>query len=105
MKAGSLRIGAFKTDPQRQAATARVQAWTRERFGLDGAATVMVTELACALPGCPPLETVVAFWPEDGQRRHFKVFKPIAEVVYDDLPYAWLLPALVDDGGLGLECC
>ena len=22
----------------------------------------MVAEVACAVPGCPPLETVVAFW-------------------------------------------
>jgi nitrate reductase delta subunit len=86
-------------------ATRRVKAWTRKRFGLDRKTAVMAAQISCGTPGCPPIETIVAFWGGDGTRYRFKVFKPIAEVVYDDLPYAWLLPALVDDGGLGLECC
>jgi nitrate reductase delta subunit len=93
-----------KDDDQLQA-TRRVKAWTRKRFGFDRKVAVMAAQISCDTPGCPPIETVVAFWGEDGTRYRFKVFKPIAEVVYDDLPYAWLLPALVDDGGLGLECC
>jgi nitrate reductase delta subunit len=86
-------------------AARRVKAWTRKRFGLDPKTTIMAAQVSCDTPGCPPIETIVAFWGEDGARYRFKVFKPIAEVVYDDLPYAWLLPALFDDGGLGLECC
>ena len=80
MKAGPLRVGAFKTAPGHEQAVARVQDWTRRRFDLADDATVMVTELACARPGCPPLETVVAFWLADDQRRHFRVFKPTGEV-------------------------
>lgn len=92
-----------RSDPDRLEATRTVKAWTRERFRLDDAALVTAAEIACPLPGCPPVETIVVFWTEDGTRHRFKVFKPIAEVVYDDLPYAWLLGALVDDDGL--ECC
>jgi nitrate reductase delta subunit len=58
-------------------AVARVQAWTRERFRLPPEAVVMVSELACQLAGCPPLETVIAFWlsPTDAAvRHHLKVF-------------------------------
>ena len=105
VKVGPLRIGAFKIEPAHQQATERVQAWTRERFALANGATVMVTELACTLPGCPPLETVVAFWPDDGQRRHFKVFKPIEKVAEDDLPPAWLKDALCAEDGEGFTCC
>lgn len=94
-----------RRSPGRLEAVARVKAWTRDRFKLSDDATVMAVEIACGVPGCPPVETVVAFWAGDGTRYRFKVFKPIAEVVYDDLPYGWLLPALVDDDGLGLECC
>ena len=64
---------------------------------------VMVAEVACGLPGCPPLETVVAFWTADDRRHQFKLFKPVAEVVSDDLPFAWLKDALVWTGED--DCC
>jgi hypothetical protein len=94
-----------RSDPQRLEATRRIKAWTRERFRLDEETVVTAAQVACPVPGCPPVETIVVFWTGDGTRHRFKVFKPIVEVVYDDLPYAWLLGALVDDDGLGLECC
>jgi hypothetical protein len=83
----------------------QVREWTRERFALAGDATVMVAEVSCSLPGCPPLETVVAFWGEGDTRHQFKLFKPVGEVVPDDLPPRWLKPALVAVEGAGLECC
>lgn len=86
-------------------AVGRIAVWTRERFSLGDAAVVMVAEIECKMPGCPPLETVVAFWGGDGTRYRFKVFKPVAEVLEDDLPIAWLLPSLVDYGDLGCDCC
>jgi hypothetical protein len=105
MTAGQLRIGAFKTTPGHEAAVGRLQAWTRERFALAEHATVMVSELECRRPGCPPLEDVVAFWDADDQRRHFKVFKPIAEVVVDDLPPSWLKDALCAEPTDDFACC
>jgi hypothetical protein len=105
MTAGPLRIGAFKIDPGHAVAVARVQAWTRGRFALEEHATVMVSELECRRPGCPPLETVVAFWVADDERRHFKVFKPLAEVVLADLPPAWLRDALCAEPDDEFACC
>ncbi len=58
------------------------------RFTLSGETTILVSEVACALPGCPPVETVIAFW-ENEQRYLFKIFKPVGEVLADDLPFAW----------------
>jgi hypothetical protein len=105
MKAGPLRIGAFKNDPAAHDALERVQAWTRTRFALPEDSTVLVTELACSIPGCPPLETMVAFWTEDAQRRHFKVFKPVEDVQSDDLPPIWLKDALCAEPGDDFACC
>ena len=51
------------------------RAWTRARFALPEDAVILVSEIACGLPGCPPLETVVAFWTDD-RRHRFKLFKP-----------------------------
>ena len=48
-------------------AIASIQGWTRRRFKLDEAAAVLVSEVACRVPGCPPLETVVAFWTDGRQ--------------------------------------
>ena len=102
----AFRIGpALKRDPAHAAALEQVRAWTRERFALPAEAAIMVAQVACSMPGCPPLETVVAFWTETDKRHHFKIFKPVAEVVADDLPPAWLKEALAVPEGGDCECC
>jgi nitrate reductase delta subunit len=82
----------------------RIREWVRERFKLSDDATIMVSEITCNLPGCPPLETVVAFW-ENETRHHFKIFKPVAEVTSDNLPFAWMKESLIVPEGFGCECC
>jgi nitrate reductase delta subunit len=102
----AFRIGpALKPDPERSAALERVRAWTRTRFALPEDAAILVAQVACSLPGCPPLETVVAFWTEGPTRHQFKLFKPVAEVVADDLPPSFMKNALIVDEESGLECC
>jgi hypothetical protein len=92
-------------NPAASALRERLEDWTRARFALGEETTVMVSELACAVPGCPPVETVVAFWLGDGKRHHFKVFKPLADVAEDDLPPPWMRSALAEMPMLGCECC
>ena len=82
----------------------RVRAWTRARFKLTDDETVMVSEIACAVPGCPTIEAHVVFWTALG-RHHFKVFKPVADVAEDDLPPAFMKNALVALEGIDCECC
>jgi hypothetical protein len=94
-----------KKRPEHLQALDRVKAWTRERFKLAPDVAIMVAEVSCTLPGCPPLETVVAFWTGSEQRHQFKLFKPVAEVVLDDLPPTWMKNALVAIDGEGYECC
>jgi len=88
-----------------EGAAERVRDWTRSRFSLAADAAVMVAQVDCAVPGCPPLETVVAFWSADATRHQFKMFKPVQGVVADDLPYAWLKDALVVPEGFEYDCC
>ena|ERR1700680_1748143 len=90
--------------PEHLAALERVREWTRQRFQLAFDSAILVSEVACNLPGCPPLETVVAFW-ENDTRYHFKLFKRVAEVTYDNLPFAWMKESLVIPEGFGCECC
>ncbi len=103
-------LGSAKKSPEHAAALDRVREWTRERFKLPGDAGILVSEVACTLPGCPPLETVVAFWSDEpdgtpGKRHHFKLFKAVANVTADDLPFAWLKDTLVVPEGFECECC
>ena len=98
-------FGTFKKNPAQLAAFEAIESWTRARFGLDDADTVLVTEITCRLPGCPPLETVVAFWTDTNQRHQFKVFKRVEAVVEDDIPPAWLKGALMVDEDADLDCC
>jgi hypothetical protein len=85
-------------------ALVRVREWTRERFSLPAEAAILVSEIACGLKGCPPLETVVVFWIGE-TRHHFKFFKPLGEVVFDDFPPAWLRQALAVPDGFECDCC
>lgn len=91
--------------PGRGAEAARVAGLVRERFALGPEAVVMASELACRVPGCPPVETAVLIWDDGGVRHRLKVFRPIAEVGEDDLPPRWYLPALVDEGEGDCGCC
>src|ERR1041384_19040 len=61
-----------KKSPEHLAALDRVREWVRARFA-RGEGAILVAEVACAVPGCPPIETVIAFW-SDERRHHFKVF-------------------------------
>jgi hypothetical protein len=90
--------------PGHGAAVDRVGEWTRGRFKLADDDTVMVSEVSCAVPGCPPIETHVVFWTAAG-RHHFQVFKPVAEVAEDDLPPAFMKNALIALEGIDCSCC
>jgi hypothetical protein len=98
-------LGFKRNSPAHLQALDRVREWTRERFKLPAEATVMVAEIACTVPGCPPIDTVVAFWSNDETRHQFKIFKPVEEVVQGDLPYAWLKDSLAVPHGADCDCC
>ena len=97
-------LGPARKTPGRLEAIGRVEAWTRERFGLARGSQVHVWEIACAVPGCPPVETMVLF-EMSLQRYQFKVFKPLEEVACDDLPPAWFRGALALAEGVDCDCC
>jgi nitrate reductase delta subunit len=104
LMAAPFRLGSLAKAPEQLEALDRVKEWTRERFTLPPDAAILVSEVACGNPGCPPLETVVAFWP-DAERRQFKLFKRAVEVVEDDLPPRWMKDALLPPEAFGLGCC
>lgn len=98
-------LGFKRKSPAHLQALDQVREWTRERFKLPAEATILVAEIACTVPGCPPIDTVVAFWTADETRHQFKIFKPVEEVMQDDLPYAWLKDSLAVPHGADCDCC
>jgi hypothetical protein len=104
MTSRALRTGAFSQDPEQLQTIEQLKDWTRAHFELDAAAVVMVAELACTRPGCPPLETLIAFW-IDEHRHRFKVFKRMGEVDRRDFPPAWLRDFLASEEPSDDECC
>jgi len=93
-----------RKSPERSAALDRVREWVRGRFNLPEESAILVAEVACSVPGCPPIETVIAFW-SDERRYYFKIFKPVAEVAEDDLPPSWYKGALAVPEDFECDCC
>lgn len=92
-----------KRAPEQASAANRVADWTRRRFGLTPETTVLVAEVACGLPGCPPIESIVTFWTAPERRHSFKIFKRLVLVSEDDLPPSWMKDAIIRDDFA--ECC
>jgi hypothetical protein len=97
-------LGFIRKSAGDSAASDRVRDWTRARFALSDEETVMVSEVACGVPGCPPIETHLVFWTARG-RHHTKIFKPLAEVTEDDLPPAFMKNALIVRDDADIDCC
>jgi hypothetical protein len=66
----------------------RLKCWARMAWHVPEDATVMVTELECREPDCPPIETVVAVLQEGHPTKQYKIHKPIADVLEADLATA-----------------
>ncbi|MEU6663999.1 hypothetical protein [Streptomyces sp. NPDC046821] len=52
---------------------------------LDDECAVVVRQLACTEPGCPPVETVVAVLPMDGDARRWTLHRPADQISEGDL--------------------
>jgi len=100
-----LMLAPSNKSTDRAAAASRVKNWTRERFGLGGDSTILVTELESSTPGFPALHTVIAFWTAERKHYHFRVFKPLEKVVAEDLPPSWYKEALAVTPGIDCSCC
>jgi len=69
-------------------AATRARRWVREALGLDEGTVVLVRQLACHEPGCPPVETVLAVLHEGGTVAR-TVHRPVADLTYDDVHTAF----------------
>jgi hypothetical protein len=77
-----------RSDGLRSAALRNLKQTASALFHAEEGDAVMVNELACSEPGCPPVETVVALLRAGHPPRQLKVHKPLLEVTEDDLRHA-----------------
>lgn len=63
----------------------RIKDLVRRHFGLDDAATLMVSELRCHEDGCPDVETVIAVMADARTSLTWKIAKPMAQVDAGDI--------------------
>ena len=68
------------------AAKARqIKEWAGELLAPGEEVTILVSELACSEPGCPPVETVIALFRGREEPRKFHIHRPAAEVTREDI--------------------
>jgi len=80
----SLSMGPQQSDGGRAARTRALKDLVRTRFALGEDDGIFVAEIACGESDCPDVETVIAIFVA-GQRREFKVHKPIGSITAQDL--------------------
>lgn len=73
------------------AAIGRVREWVDAALPNHDAVVVMVTELACHEPGCPPVETVIALLGGSGSRT-WKIPRSAADLAAADVAAALARP-------------
>lgn len=74
-------FGEGKKDTSKQG---QIKQWVREVYGLADDIPVIVAEIRCDIPGCAPVETIIAIL-EPGGRRQFKSPRPMKEVDKHDV--------------------
>ena len=63
----------------------QIKDWIRSDLSLPDQFSILVTELKCSEPGCPPIETVVAILGSGSEQYQQKVHLPIEEVTESDI--------------------
>jgi len=65
----------------------RIKAWAAELLTADPDALVVVSEIRCAEPGCPPVETAIMISDANGTHLR-KIPCPVADVTRADVAIA-----------------
>jgi hypothetical protein len=77
-------------DQQRSAASRQVREWSRALLAATEDDTVVVSELRCTEPGCPPLETMIALLRPGHEPRKTTIHKAVTELTEADVRSALL---------------
>ncbi|WP_462203678.1 metal ABC transporter permease [Frankia sp. CcWB3] len=76
---------AGRPDGTGRANAAALKAVVRDMLLLDDSHTVVIQQLACAEPGCPPVETVIAVLSAGAPTRRWTLHQPMAELTAESV--------------------
>jgi hypothetical protein len=65
--------------------TAALKTVVRDTLQLRADHTIVIQQLACAEPGCPPVETVIAVLTEGEPARRWTLHQPLSDLTPDNL--------------------
>jgi hypothetical protein len=63
----------------------QIRYWTRQNLLFPEDTPIVVKEVPCVKPGCPPIETAILAFLEGEPPRFYKIQKTINEVSFDDV--------------------
>jgi G3E family GTPase len=61
----------------------QIRYWMRQNFGFSKDVPILVKEVPCVKPACPPIETAIMAMLKNEPPRHFKIQRPINEITFD----------------------
>jgi hypothetical protein len=73
------------SDESRSAAIRTLKICAGRLFEASEDDAILVSQLRCTEPGCPPIETAVALLRKGSEPRHVKIHKPAVDVTVEDL--------------------
>ena len=63
----------------------QIRYWMRQNFAFPDDAPIVIKEVPCVKPGCPPIETSIMAVLKNEPPRLFKVQRPINEITFDNV--------------------
>ncbi len=63
----------------------QIRYWMRQNFGFGKEVPIVVKEVPCVKPACPPIETAIVAILKNAPPRYFKIQRPINEVTFDNV--------------------
>ncbi|MGB7086683.1 MAG: hypothetical protein WBD47_14090 [Phormidesmis sp.] len=78
-------MGLFDSSPSKisSAELHQLKNWVYETLALDKNVPVSISQLKCAEPGCPPIETVISVMSQPPQT--YKIHRPAVEIERADV--------------------
>jgi G3E family GTPase len=63
----------------------QIRYWMRQNFSFTKDIPIVVKEVPCVKPACPPIETAIIALIKNAPPRHFKIQRPINEITFDNV--------------------
>lgn len=63
----------------------QIRYWLRQNFEMPKDTAIVIKEVPCVKPACPPVETAIMAMQKNAPPRLFKVQKPINEITFDHI--------------------